>query len=107
MPSLLDSCVGLHASFRHIRTLQAGGNTLRSLVVRTTPSGAVEVELPPYKEVCAREMCLFGIEVSPPMSILRNCRWQLVPRAERRAGVHGHGHGRFRATSATHLMYPT
>jgi hypothetical protein len=63
--------------------LQAGGNTLRSLVVRNTPSGAVEVELPPYKEVCAREMCLFGIEVSPPISILRNCRWQLVPRRRR------------------------
>jgi hypothetical protein len=47
--------------------LQAGGNTLRSLVVRTTPSGAVEVELPRYKEVCASEMCLFGIEVSPPI----------------------------------------
>jgi hypothetical protein len=64
--------------------LQAGGNTLRSLVVRTTPSGAVEVELPPYKAVCASEMCLFGIEVSPPLSILRNRRWQLVPRRRRR-----------------------
>ena len=86
MPSLLDSCVGLHASFRHIRKLQAGGNTLRSLVVRTTPSGAVEVELPPYKVVCAREMCLFGIEVSPPLSILRNRRWRLVPRRRLNVG---------------------
>ena len=63
--------------------LQAGGSTLRSLVVRTTPSGAVEVKLPPYKVVCASEMCLFGIEVSPPLTILRNRRWQLVPRRRR------------------------
>ena len=75
--------------------LQAGGNTLCSLVVRTTPSGAVEVELPPYKVVCAREMCLFGIEVSPPLTILRNRRWQLVPR-RRRLNV-----GR------AYMMYPT
>ena len=86
MPSLLESCVGLHASFRHIRKLQAGGNTLRSLVVRTTPSGAVEVELPPYTAVCASEMCLFGIEVSPPLTILRNRRWQLVPRRRLNVG---------------------
>jgi hypothetical protein len=64
--------------------LQAGGNTLRSLVVRTTPSGAVEVELPRYKVVCKSEMCLFGIEVSPPITILRNRRWQVVPRRRRR-----------------------
>ncbi len=43
-----------------------GRTTLRSLVVRTTASGVVEVDLPPYEVVCAgQSMCLFGIEVSP------------------------------------------
>ena len=50
---------------------QAGGSTLRSLVVRTTKFGVMEVELPPYKEVCAsKPMCLFGIEVSLPSTTL-------------------------------------
>ena len=68
-PSGLDvACAGLPS---HLDALQAGGNTLRSLVGRTTESGVMEIELPPYKEVCAsKPMCLYGIEVSPPSTTL-------------------------------------
>ena len=76
---------------------------MRSLVVRTTAPGVVEVDLPPYDVVCAKHtMCLFGIEVRPAAILPRFDGGSLAW-----VGLHDSRNGRFRSTrtSAIYSMY--